>query len=127
MQHEPSLCHVGRPGGVQTGAHKSTAVAASTLRFQPEGWLDWLVVALAVSTTAVSLWAMAKSIQTTHGAASQFWSVVGAAEDQVSSPKPLNPQKSAPLNPRKRRLGLNSVHLHVISGLNLGLYDYVQT
>lgn len=72
-----------RPGGAPTGGDTSAAVAASTLRFQPEGWLAWLVVLLAVLTSVISFWAMVQSIQTTHGAASEFWRVVGAAEDQV--------------------------------------------
>lgn len=65
------------------GDTSSAAIAASTHRFAPEGWVAWSVVVLGVLTACVSLWAMVESIMTTHSAATQFWTVVGSALQQV--------------------------------------------
>ena len=65
------------------GEDSSTDQAVSRRRFIPEGWIPWLVVVLGLLTAGVSLCAMAESIMTTHSAATQFWDVVGRAQQQV--------------------------------------------
>ena len=70
-------------GGDATAA--KAAIAASTRRFKPRGWLAWTVVLLALATAGVSVWAMVESIRSIRGAATQFWAVVGKAQQQVRS------------------------------------------